>query len=94
MNAERPLVGHTDANFADIHQARKSTSGFCFQLHGGLVAWASKRQRSVALSTTDSEFYAASEGSRDAIWLKSVLAELGINVGRFQYSATANAQLA
>lgn len=81
MNAERPLIGHTDANFADVHQARKSTSGFCFQLHGGLVAWASKRQRSVALSTTDSEFYAASEGSRDAIWLKSVLAELGIDVG-------------
>lgn len=35
----------------------------------------------MVLSTTDSEFYASSEGSGDAIWLKSVLAELGINVG-------------
>lgn len=32
--------------------------------------------------TLRSEFYAASEGSRDAIWFKALLAELGINVGR------------
>ena len=34
-----------------------------------------------AISTTDAEFYAASEGARDAIWFKSILSELGINTG-------------
>ena len=47
----------------------------------GCVSWGSKRQRSTALSTADSEFYAASEGSRDAIWFKALLDELGIDVG-------------
>jgi hypothetical protein len=43
-------------------------------------SWGSKRQRSTALSTSDSEFY-ASEGLRDAIWFKALLDELGIDVG-------------
>jgi hypothetical protein len=52
-----------------------------FQFHGGGVSWASKRLRATAISTIDTEFYAASEGARDAIWFKSVLAELGIDTG-------------
>ena len=60
-------------------EKQKSTTGFMFQFHGGGVSWGSKRQRATALSTTDAEFYAPSEGVRDAIWFKSILAELGIN---------------
>jgi hypothetical protein len=75
------LVGFTDADFAADIVKRKSTTGMVFLFFGGAVSWGSKRQRSTALSTADSEFYAASEGSRDAIWFKALLDELGIDVG-------------
>jgi hypothetical protein len=52
-----------------------------FQFHGGGVSWASKHLRATAISTTDTEFYAASEGATDAIWFKSILAELAIDTG-------------
>jgi hypothetical protein len=78
---QSPLQGFTDANFAMDLIARKSTTGILFQLFGGPISWGSKRQRATALSTTDAEIYAASEGSREAIWLKTILGELKIDVG-------------
>jgi hypothetical protein len=76
------LQGFTDANFAMDLIARKSTTGILFQLFGEPISWGSKRQRATALSTTDSQMYAASEGSREAIWLKTILGELKIDVGQ------------
>lgn len=60
---------------------RKSTNGTQFLFHGGAVAWGSKRQRATALSTSDAEFYATSKGSKDAIWFRALLFELGIDTG-------------
>lgn len=80
-NESYPLKGFTDADFASDLTARKSTTGVLFLFHGGPVSWGSRRQRATALSTTD-EFYAASEGAREAIWLKALLAELKIQTGQ------------
>ena len=82
INEQSPLQGFTDANFAMDLTARKSTTGILFQLFGGPISWESRRQRSTALSTTDADIYAASEGSREAIWLKTILGELNIDVGQ------------
>ncbi len=82
INEESPLQGYTDANFAMDLVARKSTTGILFQLFGGPISWGNKRQRATSLSTTDAEIYAASEGSREAIWLKTILGELKIDVGQ------------
>jgi hypothetical protein len=82
IREQSSLQGFTDANFAMDLIARKSTTGILFQLFGGPISWGSKRQRATALSTTDAEIYAASEGSREAIWLKTILGELKIDVGQ------------
>lgn len=81
MNPESPLLAYSDADLAADLTKRKSTTGVCVSFHGGLVSWGSKRQRATALSTAESEFYAASDCSRDVIWFRAVLAELGIEVG-------------
>ena len=81
INQTMPLIGYTDGDLAMDRLKRKSITGVCFKFHGGLISWGSKRQRATVLSTADSEFYAASEGSREAIWFKALLAELGIDVG-------------
>jgi len=37
----------------------------------------SKLQETIAFSTTDAEYIAASDGSKEAIWLKGLLDEIG-----------------
>ncbi|XP_032794787.1 secreted RxLR effector protein 161-like [Daphnia magna] len=81
-NESSPLHGFTDANFAEDLVACKSTTGILFTFHGGPISWGSRLQQATALSTTDAEFYAASEGTRETVWLKALLTELDVNVGK------------
>ncbi|RVW93887.1 Retrovirus-related Pol polyprotein from transposon RE1 [Vitis vinifera] len=55
------LIGFSDANFAGCKVERKSTSDTCHFLGHSLVSWHSKKQNSVALSTTEAEYIAAGE---------------------------------
>jgi len=71
------LVGFVDSDYAGDVDDRKSTSGFVFMLGGGAIAWASKKQPIVTLSTTEAEFVSAAFGACEAIWLRNVLEEIG-----------------
>ena len=71
-----PLVGYTDADYAGDTKTRRSTTGFVFLLNGGPVSWTSRQQTCVSLSTTESEYVAASETSKEAIWLLQLINEL------------------
>lgn len=73
---EGNLEGYSDADFAGDTQDRKSTSGYVFQFCGTAISWASQKQRLVVLSTTEAEFVAASEASREAIWLRNLFLDL------------------
>lgn len=50
-----PLVGYSDADSTADIDTRRSTTGYAFILNGAAVSWVSKRQTSVALSTTEAE---------------------------------------
>ena len=54
------LVAYIDADFVGSRLDRKSISDFCQFLRGCLVSWTSKKQYSVALSTVEAEYVAAS----------------------------------
>ena len=71
------LVGFSDADYAADKTDRKSTLGQVFMFAGGPISWASRKQKSVATSTTEAEYMALSECSRQAIWLAQLLKELG-----------------
>lgn len=71
------LCGYCDSDYAGDLESRRSTSGAVFTLHNGPVSWFSRRQSCVALSTTEAEFIAAAEGTKEGIWLKRLHAELG-----------------
>lgn len=70
------LLGFTDADFAGDTDTRRSTSGYVFLLNGGPIAWSSRRQKCVTLSTTEAEYVAACEAAREGVWLKRLLNEL------------------
>ncbi|KAH9762390.1 hypothetical protein KPL70_000794 [Citrus sinensis] len=59
------LTCYSDADFAGYKVDRKSTSGTCHFLGHSLVSWFSKKQNSVALSTTEAEYIAAGQATLD-----------------------------
>ncbi|GAA0147202.1 transmembrane signal receptor [Lithospermum erythrorhizon] len=64
------LVGYTDSDLAGSLDDRKSTSGYMVTFAGGAVAWQSKFQKCVALSTTKAEFIASVEATKELLWLR------------------------
>ena len=72
------LEGWCDASWADDKEDRKSTSGYIITYGGGPIAWKSKKQKSVALSTVEAEYYALAQIGKELIWLKRIMGELGM----------------
>eukprot|EP00112_Aurelia_sp_Birch-Aquarium-sp1_P025966 Seg893.3 transcript_id=Seg893.3/GoldUCD/mRNA.D3Y31 product="Copia protein" protein_id=Seg893.3/GoldUCD/D3Y31 len=73
---EVQLSGFIDADWGGDVNGRKSQSGYMFTICGGVVSWASKKQTSVALSSTEAEYVAACLATQEAVWLRSLLADL------------------
>ncbi|GAW10056.1 retrovirus-related pol polyprotein [Lentinula edodes] len=70
--------GYLDADHAGCMDTRRSTSGNVFFMAGAPVTWSSKRQPTVALSTTEAEYISAARASQQASWLMSFLAEVDL----------------
>ena len=62
------LVGYSDSNWAEDTDDRRSTSGYIFILSGGAIAWATQKQCTVALSSTEPEYIALTECVKHAQW--------------------------
>ncbi|KAH7416035.1 hypothetical protein KP509_14G072300 [Ceratopteris richardii] len=56
--------------------SRKSTAGALFMLAGGVVAWTSKKQSSVALSSAEAEFVALALAAKEGLWLQTLIKEI------------------
>jgi hypothetical protein len=72
------IHGFVDADWAGDLDRRRSTSGYVFNLFGGAISWMSKRQAIVSLSTTESEYMAATHASKEAIWLQRLCSGIGL----------------
>ena len=77
---EKELVvkGYTDASFQTDRDDYRSQSGYIFCLNGGAVSWKSSKQDTIADSTIESEYLAACEAAKEAVWIKKFLTELGV----------------
>lgn len=69
------MTGYTDAD-GSMAEDRRAVSGYAFLIDGGAVSWSSKRQEIVSLSTTESEYVAATHTAKEALWLRSLIGEL------------------
>ncbi|KAJ3564398.1 hypothetical protein NP233_g8320 [Leucocoprinus birnbaumii] len=64
-------VGFVDSDFANDRDTRQSTDGHIFFARGGPVSWSTKRQETVATSTTEVEYMAVSRTVQQAMWMSS-----------------------
>ncbi|GAA5980434.1 hypothetical protein JCM11641_003392 [Rhodosporidiobolus odoratus] len=76
------LTAWTDSDHAGDRDTRRSVSGYVFgvgwdSLCSTAVSWMSRRQKSVAISSTEAEYVALSETAREALWLRALLLDLG-----------------
>ena len=60
-----------------LGEDRKSVGGFVFLLNGGAISWASKKQSSIALSTTEVEYMGMTQAAKEILWLRTLLDEIG-----------------
>jgi len=69
-------MGFTEADWgsgADM----KSIGRFTFLLNGAAISWSSKKQSTVALSSTEAEYMTLTQPTKGSIWLQVLLLDLG-----------------
>ena len=72
------VVGYCDADLGGDRDKRKSLTGYIFSAWGNTISWRASLQPVVALSSTEAEYMAATEATREALWLKWLVNELGV----------------
>ena len=70
------LIGYSGADWGGDPDTRRSTTGYVSTFAGGPIAWKSKLQKSSSLSSVEAEYIAACSASREAKWIRLLLAEM------------------
>ena len=68
-----------DANWGNGPD-QKSISGYVTIIAGGAIAWSSKKQQTVALSTAEAEYIAATHVTKQVLWHHSLYLELNFSL--------------
>ena len=76
-NAQK-LVGYVDADWGSNIEDRKSTTGYVFYVYGCPVSWCSKKQTTVATSSSEAEYVALSAATSEGIWIKGILEDMQV----------------
>jgi hypothetical protein len=72
-NNEVKLHGFTNSDWARSAKDRNSTSGLCFSLGYAMISWASRKHKSAALNTAETEYIAACDAYTEAMWLHKLV---------------------
>ena len=71
------LSTFVDADWGRDIDTRRSTSGILHKLGDSSIYWVSKIQPTISLSTTEAEYRILSDTSKDIIYFRRLLAEIG-----------------
>lgn len=85
--SESGLEAYCDADYAGDIDTRRSTTAYAFILNGGAVSWSSRLQPTVAASTTEAEYMAAAAATKEGLWLRILLNNLGLSPGTVEIKA-------
>lgn len=70
----KPILGYADSDSTD----RRSHSGYFFVMANAAITWESKKQKTTTLSSTEAEYMSLTEATKEAVYLRSMMQELGI----------------
>nr|GEY92679.1 copia protein [Tanacetum cinerariifolium]GEY92691.1 copia protein [Tanacetum cinerariifolium] len=82
MDSSFALTAFADADHAGCQDTRRSTSGSVQFLGERLISWSSKRQKSVAISSTKAEYIALSGCCAQILWMRSQLSDYGLGFNK------------
>jgi len=71
------FYGYADTSYGNADD-RRSITGYVFLARNGAITWCSRKQISIALSSTEAEYVALSKAAQEACWLRSLYSELGL----------------
>ena len=66
-------MGCSDADWASDTMDCKSISGYSFYFEGSLISWSAVKQKSIALLSTEAEYYAMTHAFKEALWIRAFL---------------------
>ncbi|KAD2393870.1 hypothetical protein E3N88_40847 [Mikania micrantha] len=75
---ELRLLGYTYSDWGGCVDDRKSVSTNIFMMGNSAVSWSSRKQSSVALSSSEVEYISASAAACQGIWLRRILEDFGL----------------
>nr|GEU50406.1 ribonuclease H-like domain, reverse transcriptase, RNA-dependent DNA polymerase [Tanacetum cinerariifolium] len=75
-NGGNKIHGYSDSSYGVNTQEGKGTTGIIFYYGKSPISWSTQKQATVALSSCESEFIAATAAATQALWLKRLLSKL------------------
>ncbi|GJV41329.1 hypothetical protein Tco_1419769, partial [Tanacetum coccineum] len=76
------VTGFVDSDDAKDPDKGRSITGYAFLVQGCVVSWKATLQHVVALSTAEAEYMALTEAVKEAIWLRGLFKELGVELNK------------
>ena len=71
-----PFITYSDSDHTGCIDTRRSISGYVVKIGTGAMSWSSKKQSTIALSTTEAEYIATVAAGKEILWMQSLLKEL------------------
>jgi hypothetical protein len=79
--SKNQIYVYCDANYGR-DETRRSRTGYITIMNGGAISWKSQLQVDYSLSSTEAEYYAASEAAKEALWFRQMMSEMGFEQER------------
>jgi len=73
------IIGFVDSDWAGDTSHRRSITGIAILFAGAVIAYKSRIQKTIALSSTEAEFVAACEAGKVILYLRTILEEMGVD---------------
>ncbi|GJW04200.1 retrotransposon protein, putative, ty1-copia subclass [Tanacetum coccineum] len=78
MKRELRVSCYTDAGYLTDVDDMKSQTRYVFVLNGGVIDWKITKQSIFATSSTDAEYIATFDASKEAVWIRKFISGLGV----------------